>query len=198
MIRTDGRFKYWYRLPTALLDQKLPDTYGLEKSDFFRYLQTRTDLNAEIKPTENLTDMPLGMYKNKGNRKLVSKLYSCIQSNKKHSTNTIQFKREEECGLVITEEDWLYMCSVHFRSLERILLEEFDEIFYNAQVKKCADGLCWRDCAERLAGHFHIFWGWPVIQSYWQGVTRAIQKICGVEIDPPFLQAIWETDGLSA
>lgn len=102
--RIDSGFKYWYRIGVTsyfsnssegVLDsfQKLSDTYGLEKSDFFRYLQIRTYFNAEIKPTEksdnNLIDMFVGMYKNKGNRKLVSKLYSCIQSNKKHPTNKI-------------------------------------------------------------------------------------------------------------
>lgn len=42
----------------------------------------------------NLIDIFVAMYKNKGNRKLVSKLYSCLQSNKKHSTNKIRLKWE--------------------------------------------------------------------------------------------------------
>lgn len=31
--------------------------------------------------------------------------------------------------------------------------------------------------AEQWAGHFHIVWGCPVIQSYWQEVTQAACKI---------------------
>ncbi len=82
---------------------------------FFRYLQTGADLNREIKPIENchtkLTDLFTDIYKNKDNRKLVLKLYSNIQSVKKHSTHKTELKWEKECGLVISEEDWLNMCS---------------------------------------------------------------------------------------
>lgn len=56
----------------------------------------------------------------------------------------------------------------------------------SVQMGEMGGGLCWRNCGEQLAGRFHIFWGCPVIQSYWQGVTRAIQKIFGVEIDCSF------------
>ena len=90
--RRDGRFKYWYsRGITSYCSisskgkfdsfQKISDTYGLEKLDFFRYLQITSYFN-KIKPTEecetNLIDIFIDMYKNKGNKKLVSKLYSCI------------------------------------------------------------------------------------------------------------------------
>ncbi len=209
--RIDGRFKYWYRIGVTsyysislegVLDsfQKLSDTYGLEKSDFFRYLQTRTYFNAEIELMEksdtNLIDIFVGMYKNKGNRKLVSKLHSCIQSNKKHSTNKIRLKWEKECGLVITEEDWLYMCSVQSTSTSSGLWREFcwrnlmryfiTPKLKSVQMGEMGGGLCWRNCGEQLAGHYHIFWGCPVIQSYWQGVTRTIQKVFGAGFDCSF------------
>lgn len=31
--------------------------------------------------------------------------------------------------------------------------------------------------AEQWADRFHIVWGCPVIQSYWQEVTQAVHKI---------------------
>lgn len=31
--------------------------------------------------------------------------------------------------------------------------------------------------AEQWADYFHIVWGCPVIQSYWQEVTQAVHKI---------------------
>ena len=92
----DGRFKHWYRrgitsycsiTSKGEFDsfQKISDTYGLGKIDFFRYLQSRCYYNDQIKPLEesetNLIDIFIDMYKNKDNRKLVSKLYSRIQSN---------------------------------------------------------------------------------------------------------------------
>ena len=80
----DGRFKHWYRRGITSycsisskgeLDsfQKILDTYGLEKFDFFRYLQIRSYFNDEIKPTEecetNLIDIFIDMYKNMDNKK---------------------------------------------------------------------------------------------------------------------------------
>lgn len=64
------------------------------------------------------------MYKNKDNRKLVSTLYSSIQSIKKHSTNKVRLKWEKESGL-ISEEDWLNMCSVQSSSTSSGLWREF-------------------------------------------------------------------------
>ena len=78
--------------------QEISDKYGLGKLDFFRYLQTRTYFNKEIRYMEkhdtNLIDLFIDMYKNKDNRKLVSKLYLAIQSIKKQSTNKVRLKWE--------------------------------------------------------------------------------------------------------
>jgi len=52
------------------------------------------------------------MYKNKDNRKLISKLYLAIQSVKKQSTNKVRLKWGKESGLDISEEDWLNIFSV--------------------------------------------------------------------------------------
>ena len=83
---------------------------GLKRLDFFRYLQTRTSFNNEIKSKEkfnaNLIDIFIDIYKNMDNRKLVSKLYSSIQSSRKHSTDKVRLKWEKESGFVISEEDW--------------------------------------------------------------------------------------------
>ena len=106
--------------------QKMLDTYGLGKMYFFSHLQTRSYFNDQIKPLEesetNLINIFIDMYKNKDNKKLVSKLYSCIQSNKKHSTDKVRLKWEKGSGSVITEEEWLNICSV--QSTFRFLLAE--------------------------------------------------------------------------
>lgn len=79
--RADGRFHLWYRLGITSFSlisskgeldsfQEMSDKYGLGKLDFFRYLQTRTYFNKEIRYMEK-HDTNL-MYKNKDNRKLQS------------------------------------------------------------------------------------------------------------------------------
>ncbi len=124
--KSDGRFQSWYRLGITTFSsisskgeldsyQEISDMYCLEKCDLFRYLQTRT-YNSEIRYLEkhdpNLVDLFIDVYKNKDNRKLVSKLYLFIQSNKEHSTRKVRLKWEREASLAISEEEWLNICSV--------------------------------------------------------------------------------------
>lgn len=207
----DGRFKHWYRrgitsycsiISKGEFDsfQKISDTYGLEKTDFFRYLQTRSYYNDKIKSLEecetNLIGIFIDMYKNKDNRKLVSKLYSHIQFNKKHSTDKVRLKWEKESQTVITEEDWLNICSVQSTSTSSGLWRDFCwrnlvRYFITPKLKyvqrgETARGLCWRNCGEQLADHFHIFWSCPAIQPYWQKITQVIQNIFGGEINSSF------------
>ncbi len=125
--KSDGRFQSWYRLGITTFSsisskgeldgyQEISDMYGLEKCDFFRYLQTRTYFNSEIRYLEkhdpNLVDLFIEVYKNKDNRKLVSKLYLSIQSDKEHSTREVRIKWEREASLAISEE-YLF-CSGYF------------------------------------------------------------------------------------
>ena len=130
------------------------------------------------------------------NRKLVSKLYSSIQSSRKHSTDMVRLKWEKESGLVISEEDWSNMCSVQSTSTSSGLWREFcwrNLIRYFITPKlKCVQtgearrGLCWRKCGEQLADHFHIFWSCPAIQPYWQVVIQVIQTVFGNGFDCSF------------
>lgn len=209
--RIDERFKHWFsRGITAYclitsnggLDsfQKISDKYGLEKIDFFRYLQTWSYFNVCIKPSKecetNLADVFINMYNNKDNRKLVSKLYSCIQINKKYSTDKIRLKWDKESQSVITEEQWLNICSVQLTSTSSGLWRDFcwrnlTRYFITpklkfAQTGDLVRGLCWRNCGEQLADHYHILWSCPAIQPYWQVIIRVIQTIIGNAINSSF------------
>ena len=134
--------------------------------------------------------------KKKDNRKLVSKLYSRIQSIKKHSTDKIRLKWEKESPTVITEEEWLNICSVQSTSTSSGLWRDFCwrnlvRYFITPKLKyvqtgETARGLCWRTCGEQLADHFHIFWSCPAIQPYWQKITQVVQNIFGDEINSSF------------
>ena len=159
------------------------DSYGLEKLDFFRYLQIRSYFNDEIKPTEecerNLIYLFIDMYK----KMTIGNLFTF---NKKHSTDKFRLKWEKESGTVITEEEWLNSCSVQSTSTHSGLWRDFcwqNLVRYFITPKlKCVQtgetvrGPCWRNCGEQLADHFHIFWSRPAIQPYWQEIIQVIQN----------------------
>ena len=48
-------------------------------------------------------------------------------------------------------------------------------------------GQCWRQCGKTMADHFHIFWDCPLIQPFWQEVTKEIGAIFGIEIECSFV-----------
>ena len=54
------------------------------------------------------------------------------------------------------------------------------------QIGETVRGLCWRNCGEQLADHFHIFWSCPAIQPYWQEIIQVIQTFFGDEINCSF------------
>lgn len=69
--------------------QHLIDTYNLEKHNFYRYLQLRNHFNKNINnDAAELSRINIfaEAYKGGIHKKLVSKIYSCIQSSKSHST----------------------------------------------------------------------------------------------------------------
>lgn len=112
-----------------------------------------------------------------------------MQSTKKHSTKKIRLKWEKESGLVISEDDWLNMCSVQSNFTSSGIWRQFCwqnlmRYFITPKLKSIQAGdmergLCWRECGEQLADHFHIFWSCPAIQPYWQRKKCIILKMFG-------------------
>lgn len=114
---------------------------------FLRYLKIRAYFYKEIKLIGNcdhLIDIFIDMYKNKDSRKL----YSSIPPTKKHSTSKIRLKWEKDCGLVISEEDWLNMCFIQSSSTSSGLWIEF----------------CWRN----LIRYFVIYLRTDKFLWYWE------------------------------
>lgn len=70
------------------------DTYYLEKEDFFRYLQLRHHFDKHIKTIgekgKDLIRIFIDAYKGNINRKLISRLYLCLQLDRGLSTMYIK------------------------------------------------------------------------------------------------------------
>ena len=112
----DFRFKQWihegitsYSLiatSTGLKSfQQLTETCNLEPQDFYRYLQLRHHFERNIKMNGNtefdLIDIFVGAFKGNTQKKLVSRIYSCLQSAKNHSTLYCMWKPNGKYKLIL-------------------------------------------------------------------------------------------------
>jgi len=133
----DFRFKQWihkgitsYSLiatSTGLKSfQQLTETCNLEPQDFYRYLQLRHHFDRNIKMNGNTEfDLSVGAYKGNTQNKLVSRIYSCLQSAKNHSTLYVKAKWEIEANITITEEEWSNICKIQSTTSSSGLWREF-------------------------------------------------------------------------
>lgn len=203
----DGRFKQWlskgittYCLisdkGTLHCFQKLKDKYDLENQDFFRYLQVRAHFNCGVSTTEesssDLINILIEAYKSKLNRKLISKIYTCLQSFSGTSTLNVKSKWEKEAKITISENDWLNICKTQMGTSSSGYWREFSwkniiRFFITPKIKQLQKGQtsygkCWRECGNAQADHFHVFWDCPIIHSFWQDIMVKINSILGFEI----------------
>lgn len=210
--RMDGRFKQWVRKGiTSYCSvtsngkiqsyQTISDTFGLEKRDFYRYLQVRDYFNKKIKSMEvkecYLVNIFCNAYKIGDNKKLVSRLYCSMQASKNLSTEYIKQKWEKESDSQITEEDWTGICetqitTTNLRSWREFVWKNLVRFFITPKLTALqtgtqSRGLCWRQCGSSMADHFHIFWACPKIQPFWREVSTEIGKIMGVEFEHSFI-----------
>lgn len=208
----DKRFKQWvWRGITSFSSvtsnghfmsyQTLSDTFGLDKQDFYRYLQVRDYFNKKIKnkikDDSNLITVFADAYIKEENKKLVSKLYECIQNSKTHSSIYIKQKWEKESNQQITEEDWTDMCVTHAKTTNSRAWREFGwknlmRFFITPRLSALRTGVeslgsCWRQCGTSMANHFHVFWACPKIQTFWSEIATEIKKIIGEELDYSFI-----------
>ena len=79
--------------------QKLKETFGLEESDHYRYLQIKDYYEKEVKTDSNheIINVFQRAYKGNGNRKIISVLYKIFLS-EQCSTLYIREKWERELG----------------------------------------------------------------------------------------------------
>lgn len=88
------------------------------------------------------------------------------------------------------------ICSVQLTSTSSGLWRDFcwrnlTRFFVTPKLKsvhtgELTAGLCWRNCGEQLADHYHTFWSCPAIQPYWQVIIRIIQNVFGATVNGSF------------
>lgn len=120
--KNDGRFKGW--IPKGLTTyysfiqrgvfqsfEERQRSNGLEKDDFYRYLQVRSYFNQNLWETwetskPGFLDVFLSLLKSGSCTKVVSRIYNGILLSKQGDTDHIRNKWEKEGNLIISVESW--------------------------------------------------------------------------------------------
>lgn len=117
--------------------------------------------------------------------RIISCLYKGLLNLKTHSTSYIKTKWEKEGGITISEKEcttiWRYQwkCTSSqewrkfaWKNLITHLITPSHKFHNNNNLP-----ICWRNCGNQNANHYHIFWDCPAIKYYWSGIYNALQDI---------------------
>lgn len=197
----DLRFKQWIREGITsysslvkngeLVDfQYMSEKYGLERQDFYRYLQIRHYFVKEVKGSSKeelsvVTQMFIKAYNSGPTRQIIGALYLSILLMKNNSTDCIKQKWERELDIEISSEEWTLiihtqMTTTNSQSWRDFCWKNCVRFFITPKIKSKQTGLlnqCWRQCGHLMADHTHIFW------SFWADVQVAIKSILGFDIE---------------
>lgn len=172
---------------TLLSFEKIKEKYSLETQDFYRYLQLRYFVSDKIKYVSESSKQLLGLFKgaygSNNNRGIISGPYKGLISMKAHSTKYIKTKWEMEGGIALTEEEWVtiweyqWKCSSSQSWREfgwKSLIRYFNTPYQKSHYKDKSLA-CWRNCGNKNATHYHVFWHCQVFKTYWKGIHNAMQ-----------------------
>ena len=194
----DSRFKTWIKgglttyytfvnKGTLKSFELLQQEHGLQRQDFYRYLQVRHYFQENIaRAIEGQKTGILEVFKGANNssicKKVVSRLYHGLRQASPDNTLYIKEKWEKEGGLPISEEDWECLCRLQWgttcsntwreyswKNLSRFFITPVQQ---RTQIPSTA---CWRACGANEANHFHVFWDCPVLTSYWQEIHSHLE-----------------------
>lgn len=179
--------------------QSLQEKCGLERSDFYRYLQIRHYINQECN-YNNLTEAESEFYRifrssqTSLPSKSISALYNILLGAENGSTLYIKERWERDAGIVISEEMWKGIwefqstttCSADWREYCWKNVIRYFKTPYQERYKG-HDRPCWRQCGAERAGHFHIFWECPKLTFFWESIHRSISSVFNIHIPLDFI-----------
>lgn len=171
--------------------QNVKRQFGLNNDDFFRFLQVHhhvEQIRKEIKQEQwdkILVKVFTDVYVSGPGQKIISRLFKGLQQMKGSSLHVKQ-KWEGEGNLVLSKEDWEYLCEIQWKTSNSTLRREFCwktliRFFITPAQKRhySNSAICWRQCGCLKANHFHIFWSCSLLLPYcWQEVIHNSAKKC--------------------
>jgi len=137
-----------------------------------------------------LTELFTKAYKSESVDRTISCLYKGLSNLKPHSTSYIKTKWEKEGGITISEVEWTTIWRYQWRctssqkwrefgwkNLIRYFITPCQKSHYNNNLP-----ICWRNCGNQCANHYHVFWDCPVMKDYWREINNALKDIFKCEI----------------
>lgn len=203
--RLDFRFKTWIEgglttyysfvnKGTFKSFEMLQREHGLQRQDFYRYLQVRHYFKENIARVlegqrTGILEVFRGAISSSICNKVVSSLYRVIRQASSDNTFYIREKWEKEGNLPISAEEWESICKLQWettcsntwreyswKNLTRFFITPLQQ---RTQMPSTA---CWRSCGANEANHFHVFWDCPVLTPYWREIHSHLEAIFRVHI----------------
>lgn len=174
--------------------EAMQNDHGLQRQDFYRYLQVRHHYNQNIAITQEAVGKEVLEVFEKASIlqicfKVVSRVYSALRRAKLDDSLYIKEKWEKESGIQLTAENWESLCFLQWQTTCSNSWREFSwknlsRFFITPlQQRKQRPGIrCWRACGLIEANHYHVFWECPVLATYWQEIHTHLEAVFQVNI----------------
>lgn len=174
--------------------QTLKASHGLNKNDFFRFLQVRNYIEKQLKIIKEkcqnniLVEVFMDAYIVKNTQKSLSRLYRGLRQTKNLQSHVKQ-KWEKEGHLTISVQEWKSLCRTQWKTSNSATWKEFCwknlVRFFKTPVQgkhhtKSSD--CWRKCGGQEGNHHHIFWSCPKIIPFWKELHNILRTVFKMDI----------------
>lgn len=164
--------------------------FSLEKTDYFRYLQTRDYYTRTIKmdkATEQSGIIKAFMDAYKGKMSwVISALYQALLKSRGNLTLFIKEKWEQELEIEMTGEEWYDICKMqHSTTGSRVWRKNIIRFFItpkNIREVSTRSEEVLELCEHERADHTHIFWKCQKLEGYWEGIWEILEEVLGYEI----------------
>lgn len=202
--RSDSTFQRWHEkgiksFASMFQDgcfvsfNKLSEKYNLPNTHFFRYLQVRQYVRANLpgfpsEPIVNAIDTFLSF--DPLSRGALSKLYSIISMQKQSPIDRIKAAWEQDLGH-IPDDLWVsILSSIHKSSIcARLCLLQF-KVVHRAHMSKTKLSNIYPDvsptcdkCNHSDATLIHMYWMCPKLQKFWHDVFHTLSIILKKDLD---------------
>lgn len=122
-------------------------------------------------------------------QKVIFRLYRRLQEIKTTNTIYIKQKWDSESNNCLSEDTWLKYCEFQWKITNSKLWRSFGwkclirYVITPAQYNyRAGSSSCRRLCHSQEANHYHLFWAWPKINTFWHKVFLELVTIFAAEI----------------
>ena len=171
--------------------QQLQQQYGLQKCEFFKYLQIRRFITKDTTLLFNCATSPIEKALSlQISKKRISVFYKTLSSHSPLTSRPTKHAWEGDLGISIDEVDWqevwtramdISTCnrtrSIQFKIVHRT---HITPVLKN-KMDANASPLCWK-CNSETGDYIHCLWSCVKLHLYWSDIVNELSAIFGVSI----------------